>query len=230
MIAPISPIAIWGQLRFLGSQRRPTRPKKRRRCFEANKSVGNPMPGCRPLRQGHESGAPRPRATTVFADWAALAVREVTGRIRNDAYWTVVGVNCTAREPRQRRGRRFRRGGDWPRGVRLPSPRALNARPPPPFKTPLTRCSSPPTSNPSRHHQALNAHSTAKTMAHNTEAGGSGGRVLRSLQLTYDEASVFYWQRIPVTRSSSCRIGGTSPMVATPFRHRCGLDRRHASS
>lgn len=36
-------------------------------------------------------------------------------------------------------------------------------------------------------------------MAHNAEAGGSGvGGTLRSLQLTYDEADVLYWQRIPV--------------------------------
>jgi hypothetical protein len=32
-------------------------------------------------------------------------------------------------------------------------------------------------------------------MAHNTEVGGSGG--LRSLQLSYDEADILYWQRIP---------------------------------
>jgi hypothetical protein len=37
-------------------------------------------------------------------------------------------------------------------------------------------------------------------MAHNAEAGGSGGGgELRSLQLTYDEADILYWQRIPVS-------------------------------
>jgi hypothetical protein len=35
-------------------------------------------------------------------------------------------------------------------------------------------------------------------MAHNDEATGSGGGVLRSVQLTYDEADVLYWQRILV--------------------------------
>ena len=34
-------------------------------------------------------------------------------------------------------------------------------------------------------------------MAHNEEAGGSGFE-MRSTQLTYDEADVLYWQRIPV--------------------------------
>jgi hypothetical protein len=34
-------------------------------------------------------------------------------------------------------------------------------------------------------------------IAHNDEADGSGG-VLRSLQLSLDEADVLYWQRIPV--------------------------------
>ena len=41
-------------------------------------------------------------------------------------------------------------------------------------------------------------------MAHNDEAGGSGyggGLPTRSLQLTYDEADVFYWQRVPVPLS-----------------------------
>jgi hypothetical protein len=34
-------------------------------------------------------------------------------------------------------------------------------------------------------------------MAHNDEAGGSGGSVLRSLQLSLDEADVLDWHRIP---------------------------------
>jgi hypothetical protein len=35
-------------------------------------------------------------------------------------------------------------------------------------------------------------------MAHNDEAGGSGGGMLRSLQLSLNEADVLYCQRIPV--------------------------------
>ena len=38
-------------------------------------------------------------------------------------------------------------------------------------------------------------------MANNDEAGGSGyggGLLLQSLQLTYDEADILYWQRIPM--------------------------------
>lgn len=35
-------------------------------------------------------------------------------------------------------------------------------------------------------------------MAHNDQAGGSGGGMLRSMQLTFDEADVLYWHRIPV--------------------------------
>jgi hypothetical protein len=35
-------------------------------------------------------------------------------------------------------------------------------------------------------------------MAYNDEAGGSGGGMLRSLQLSLDKADVLYWHRIPV--------------------------------
>jgi hypothetical protein len=35
-------------------------------------------------------------------------------------------------------------------------------------------------------------------MAHNDEVGGSGGSMLRSMQLTYNEVDVLYWQRIRV--------------------------------
>jgi hypothetical protein len=60
-------------------------------------------------------------------------------------------------------------------------------------------------------------------MAHNAEAGGRGGG-LRSLQLSYDEANVLYWQRILVPLQFKCRMGGTSTTLATPcHRH---LDRR----
>jgi hypothetical protein len=32
-------------------------------------------------------------------------------------------------------------------------------------------------------------------MAHNDHAGGSGGGMLRSTQLSFDEADVLYWHR-----------------------------------
>ena len=41
-------------------------------------------------------------------------------------------------------------------------------------------------------------------MAHNDEAGGSGyggDTNMRSLQISYDEADMMYWQRIPVPLS-----------------------------
>ncbi|KAK1645837.1 hypothetical protein QYE76_063642 [Lolium multiflorum] len=43
-----------------------------------------------------------------------------------------------------------------------------------------------------------NHHPHANTMAHKERAGGCSGGILRSTQLSYDEADVLYWHRIPV--------------------------------
>jgi hypothetical protein len=50
-------------------------------------------------------------------------------------------------------------------------------------------------------------------MAHNDEATGSGGGVLRSVQLTYDEADVLYWHGWHVSNTG---FAVPSPPPAVP--------------
>ncbi|KAK1631432.1 hypothetical protein QYE76_005747 [Lolium multiflorum] len=89
--------------------------------------------------------------------------------------------------------------------VHPPPPRAFSVRPPPPLKPHRRTSLLPhlPTLAAATNNLADAARHTDRrkhlAMAHNAEAGGnSGGGGLRSLQLTYNEADIMYWQRIPM--------------------------------